>query len=212
MDKLPEELLGEIIRTLRPSELKRLALVNKGFARITMTLLYTDCKLVHKESYDQLQLIRSLLRTIVKSSDLRALVRHVHIGDWQTGQPEATDENVAKITKADLGAFIACIPHYPSWTSDYQRKFECGLRNSSQDAMAATILSLIPNVESLTLETYHYEYNDHEDLMMFAPLDFNKTLTFELIELASIPSQTALLKSLTSIKINGKIYPDETVG
>lgn len=102
MDKLPEELLCKIFKTLDPEQLYNLILMNNKYARIATKLLYSNCDLADFGPTKRLRKNRLFLCTLLTAPHLANLVDRIQAGKWQEDNPKVRNENVALVSLKDF--------------------------------------------------------------------------------------------------------------
>lgn len=119
--------------------------------------------------------------------------------------------DAATISIPELGAIIQCMPFLASYDREDQLKWMNKLLASSQDAMTMTILSLLPNLRSLTLDRDVDKWYHNGMETLFRPLNSRRKLTTSLIADSTRPPRNAfpLFKDVSYLCIDGNLTGTE---
>lgn len=150
MERLPGELIVQILESFGAEDLCTLRLVNKCLARITTPLLYADCKLDHTEikSWTARRKIQQLIRTFVEKPHLARLVKRLEVGCL--GQEDNRGWRDTYTLNDVLATLVTINTALQSLTTSHP-KVGCLLRMCSHGADSARLLSVLASLESLRI-------------------------------------------------------------
>ncbi|KAK5660617.1 hypothetical protein OQA88_13181 [Cercophora sp. LCS_1] len=151
LDLCPVEMLQQIFSSLSCSDLRAVCQTSSSLCSVAQPLLYSSIELTWKES--QTPPIAPLLSTLLRKPDLAAHVKTLKMdGDaflgpdiWYSRQPPKIS-----IAREHLAEFTACIdamqlPNGHEWVQT--------LKQGTVDALNALLVSRLPNLSSLHLES-----------------------------------------------------------
>lgn len=195
MDKLPEEILIDILERVLGAELSAVALVSRQFTRLATPLIYQ--RLVNKQDDpdDFLTCQSKLIRTLIHRPELASNVHHLTFSGWYTHKTlrGPTSDLVSVLKTAALkfqGSML-----YPELAMQVEEP--------TSDAVAALVLSHLPNLRTLRLGMVAFDEHTEETV---EHLYHGKTLTMRVIEAAISPAFSGgnpLLANLTEMTIHG---------
>ena len=206
MDTLPEELLSAIFSHLEPDDLQRVSLVNTVFARITRPLLYSHCDTTYGDfdgEDDDTERIERLLSVFMFNPQLARFVEELTLGAWHTDCFTESSE----LASLNLTELTPILLHSP-----FGNDMEDALEDRQTDAYIAIMLSIMPKLKSLSMNLYHYRYDD-QGTRTYEPIDFMRTMTIRLIRLATLstapPHGLSILNNLTEAHLRGPLIRDD---
>lgn len=151
-------------------------------------------------------MLSRLIRTLVEDPHTGGLVRHIRLGDWQTGKPNAHEDlSLNPPSEKTPQDTAQCAPAVASCPDKYKSDFCRGLISTSQDAMTAAILFMLSNLEVLRIPMVHMTWRDNH--LSDSSVEYTRTLTFRAIELAGIPvlAEDSTFKNLNRVELCGGI-------
>lgn len=207
MDNLPEKLLSRIFQELPTKELGALSTVTKKFSRIATPFLYSKCDLADSASRDQHRAVRAILHTLVARPELRPLAQGISVGDWPNCGEAAEGAKHHELSMTAISDVIQCMPSLRNCPNDYQWDVGKGLREPRQSAMTTAILSMLPNLKTVSFNKdpsrWRGGYDNDSDSAI--------GLVLQLIELseASQLARSPVMQSVSYISLGGKTKPDD---
>ncbi|KAF4982273.1 hypothetical protein FZEAL_2059 [Fusarium zealandicum] len=156
----PEEVQLAILEILPLPDLATLSMASKGFRRLAEPLVYSTIRLTWT-----LQLhppITQLLRTLLERPELSSYIRSIEFaGDGFINDTDGTDEDAEWLDEPETLPGTTALPL--NKLSDAVRKTQVSqttadlwmdkIQSGEADAVVAVLVSLLPNLERLSLST-----------------------------------------------------------
>ena len=211
ISSMSDEIIELICEHLKQNYLANVCYVNKTIGRVATDVLYRHCTLEwrwrdqNEDGYRRR--LESFMHTISSAPYLASCVKSLKLGSLH--QSAVGDAGVDVSPRRRMNRTCNC--DAPVLRTDYPahslaHELRRALESSSEDAMSAVILSLLPQLELFNADLPFIEGDDDEEDGEYIESDsYNRLLLFRLVELAiqpTMPNGNLILGNLTKVSLS----------